>query len=191
MKKLPLLIVPILLSGCAHEVPIPDPYSGATIKYTTANSKADVIADWGIPTRTIPVDSLTTAYQWDSNNGDTGTTSGTTKSASFGGYDSVVVGGTYGGGSVSKTSGDSNVDTHACALSIIADNKTGQIKKAALTGTVDDKCHQHFSNALNIDQSSIAAYNSAVTNNEKAVHQRRIGLIVGALAGAGAIAASN
>jgi len=61
MKRLSIFLLPLLLAGCAQKVPVPSQYDYATLKYDTTTSKADVIADLGVPTRTIKVSDTQTA----------------------------------------------------------------------------------------------------------------------------------
>lgn len=197
MKRLSIFLLPLLLAGCAQKVPVPDPYAYATLKYDTTNTKADVIADWGVPTKTIKMNDTQTAYQWDSDNGSTSSGTSVGVSEGFGSADTETClgcGGAYTEGdstTISKSSSSGNVATHACALYILADNKTDKIVKANFTGTVDAKCYQHFGKSVQLDANAVQRYKSAVATNEGIGKRRKILAVVGVLGGATAIAASN
>ncbi|MCS2155414.1 hypothetical protein MUU48_00295 [Scandinavium sp. H11S7] len=193
MKQLYILLFPLLLAGCAKKEPIPDPYANATVKYTASNTKADVIADLGVPSGSVKMSDTQTMYQWNSDNGSTssGTAVNVSNSVGFASTDCIGCGFDGDSTTVGKTNSSGNVSTHVCHLSVVVDDKTDHVVSAKLGGTVDPKCYQHFSNAIIIDQYAVQRYNHAVENNANITKRRKILAIVGVLGGAGAIAASN
>jgi hypothetical protein len=193
MKRLSIFLLPLLLAGCAQKVPVPSQYDYATLKYDTTTSKADVIADLGVPTRTIKVSDTQTAYQWDSDNGSTSTGSETNVSNSTAFTSTDCLGCGFDGDSttVGKTSSSGDVETHVCHLTIVADNDTDKVVTAKLGGTVDAKCYQHFANSVHLDPNAVARYKDAVAKNEGIGKRRKIGAALALIGGGAAVAASN
>ncbi|POP43426.1 hypothetical protein CHU32_10130 [Superficieibacter electus] len=198
MKYLSFIVVVFvfIISGCTHHVP--SQYDGAQIKYMDGvATKASVIADWGVPNVSFPVDKTSTAYQWNSDNGSSSVgafdSSTVSSGAATSGTDCLGCGvNTFGLGS-SQTSGATvqNIETHTCALSIIADNKTDKIKAAHLVGTVDDKCYAHFYNALTLNQKSVNAHNAEVSHNKNVATTKAIIGILAVIGGGAAVYNAN
>ncbi|AGB78226.1 hypothetical protein D782_2245 [Enterobacteriaceae bacterium strain FGI 57] len=180
----------ILLSGCAHTVP--SQYNGAVVKYANEGAtKATVIADWGIPSSAISVDKNTTAYQWNSDNGSTSSGNFDTHTLATGsatsGTDCLGCGVQTFGMGVSHTAGatSANIETHACALTVLVNNSDDKVKAANLVGTVDDKCYSHFEKALTLNPNAVNLHNQEITHNQHvAAGKALVGVL--ALVGAGA-----
>ncbi|MFC3190508.1 hypothetical protein [Pseudocitrobacter faecalis] len=193
MKKycvLPELLIAFLLSGCAHTVP--SQYNGAVVKYAKEGaSKATVIADWGIPDSAISVDKDTTAYQWNSDNGSTSSGNFDTHTLATGsatsGTDCLGCGVQTFGVGASHTAGatSANIETHACALTVLVNNSDDKVKAANLVGTVDDKCYSHFEKALTLNPNAVDLHNQEITHNQHvATGKALVGMLT--LVGAGA-----
>lgn len=184
------VLLTLSLCGCSHNVP--SVYTHSTMKYDQNTTKAQLMADWGIPTRTMDADDNTVVLQWDSNQGDTSTFNSQSSNNGvavgdtnygFGESDSMAV-----GHSNTSTQGAGNVDTHICALFALINKATDKVISTQLTGTVDEKCYTHFAKALVINAQDQAMNDKEISHNKNvSIAHGLLGILTaGALVGVAA-----
>lgn len=182
----------LFLSGCAMQVP--SMYNGSHIALV-GQTKAAAMTQLGIPTRTMAVNSSQTMYQWDSNQGDTreGSFNADTSGVGVGNSQFQGIGNGVDSVGVSNSSTDgsfgSNTDTHICALSLVVDNASDKIVTGSFTGTVDEKCMNHFRNVVTLDPGAVQANKDAIMHNQ---HVKEAGTALAVLGAVGVgVAAYN
>lgn len=177
------LLLITVLAGCTTKVP--SMYSGARIKYNKNTTKAELVADLGIPTQSFDLGDGQTALQWTSNQGETVSYDGERLSngmalSDYGWGDSSTM-----GISKSRLSGTEATQTHVCGLSAIVGTDQ-HVVSTKFVGTVDEYCLDHFKNSVILDQNAVKANKDANAHNTKV----KAGKAVGALAILGGIIAA-